>query len=49
MATFTLSNAAGCGFDMSTTNGSGFAFVEANPSITETLIYSDLRPLAWTG
>ena len=47
MATFTLSNAAGRGFDMSMTSGSGFAFVEANPNITETLVYDQNGTAIW--
>jgi serralysin len=45
MATFDLSNAAGAGFNMSTTGDSGWSYVEADPSVT-TELYSDDGRLA---
>jgi Ca2+-binding RTX toxin-like protein len=41
MAIFDLSNAAGRGFNMSATNGDGWAFVESNPNVTAQLVYYD--------
>jgi len=41
LAIFDLSNAAGRGFNMSGTNGSGWAYVEANANVTTHLIYDD--------
>jgi Ca2+-binding RTX toxin-like protein len=41
MAIFDLSNAAGHGFDMSSTNSEGWAFAVADPSVTPQLVYDD--------
>lgn len=41
MAIFQAFNAAGVGFDMSTTNSSGWAFIGSSPSVTTTLVYDD--------
>lgn len=41
MAVFQAFNAAGVGFNMSSTNSSGWAFIGANPSITTDLVYDD--------
>lgn len=41
MAIFDLSNAAGVGFNMSSTDSSGWAFLPADPYITEELVYDN--------
>src|ERR1044072_2524556 len=41
MAIFDLSNAAGHGFNMSTTDGNGWAYVEADANVTTELAYDD--------
>lgn len=41
MAVFQAFNAAGVGFNMSSTNSSGWAFIGANPSVTADLVHDD--------
>ena len=41
MAVFQAFNAAGVGFDMSSTNSSGWAFIGATPSVTTDLVYDN--------
>jgi Ca2+-binding RTX toxin-like protein len=41
MAVFQAFNAAGVGFNMSSTDSSGWAFIGANPSVTTVLAYDD--------
>ncbi|EIM28525.1 calcium-binding protein [Microvirga lotononidis] len=41
MAIFKAFNAAGVGFDMSSTNSSGWAFIGAHPSVTTDLVYDN--------
>lgn len=41
MATFTAFNAAGIGFNMSTTSSTGWTFMTADPAVTMDLVYDD--------
>ena len=41
MAVFQAFNAAGVGFNMSSTGSSGWAFIGANPSVTTDLVHDD--------
>ncbi|UVF17853.1 hypothetical protein HPT29_015125 [Microvirga terrae] len=41
MAVFKAFNTAGVGFNMSSTDSSGWAFIGANPSVTTDLVYDD--------
>jgi hypothetical protein len=41
MAVFQAFNAAGVGFNMSSTGSSGWAFIGADPSVTTDLVYDN--------